>query len=226
LEGALAKGLSQEPVDLRAPAMPGAEVLRPHGGAAGVALLGDDAGEGRAGHVFADDVVIAAVEAEAEDGDDRRVSQGGGAAAGPLAESRQGLLGTRQVAGEHLERHLAVQDRVVGEVDNPHATLADPAEDPELVDLTWRVHAGRGRRVQWRRLLDGTGLRLGVVEEECLDASPGGVVRAGTAEEGRTILGWKAQCGQEHGLFIAHAPAPFSAFSLERQEGRAGPGGG
>ena len=56
----------------------------------------------------------------------------GGRRAGLTHEAKTPLLVGNQVRGQHLQRHLTLQLRVLGAVDDPHAALADPVEDFEV----------------------------------------------------------------------------------------------
>ena len=67
------------------------------------------------------------------------IQRGGGTRFAREALARVGHV---EIAGEHLDRHHATEDRIVGHVDGPHAAATEAPLNLVSADLgTWLEHA-------------------------------------------------------------------------------------
>ncbi len=126
-------GVGQRGGDLR-PA--GDRLLRRQG------FLGGNLLEGAALDILHDDVELPVAAADVVDGADVGVVEGGGEAR-LLEQPVVGLFVGAQPLGQHLDRHLAAEPRVLGQVDLAHPALAEAADDLEALEDRADLHGVR-----------------------------------------------------------------------------------
>ena len=103
------------------------------------ALFLDVAFQAAAAHELHGDVEVPLVAADGVETDDVRVSDGGGEAGFALEAGHADAV-LAVVAVEDLERHMALQGRVLGVEDAAHAAFAKLPDDGKVVELAAHAH--------------------------------------------------------------------------------------